>query len=192
MAIVKLEDVEFPLIIFAGLGIITFFVYCYFSATQENHHALYVILRFIFWVQIVFVTIKANEYINWDWDGALWPLWFVGGIVCIYSGGLFITLIFLSTMLCSKEVKKIQYIGLSWIFFASVGYGVAIVLCLVGLSDRVKVINGNLVNQDSEKYTMAGLIVGLGHTALVTLFSLKVKSSVVSFLFKGFESEFIT
>jgi len=67
------------------------------------------------------VALKADEFVEWSWQGALWTLWFVSGFVALYSFLLFITLLFLSTLLCSKEVKKVQVVGLLWIFLVSAG-----------------------------------------------------------------------
>jgi len=114
----RLENVHVPLTISLIPVSFSVFISCYLNIYRSNGNPQFlgILIKLLAWLQILFVCLKVDNFLDWTWQKVFCVIWTLLAAASLYCLGLVGTFVFVFFDQ-STNSRDPQVVGLAWISF---------------------------------------------------------------------------
>lgn len=173
----RLENVQVPLSVSLIPISFSVFLSSYLNIYRSNGNPQFlgILLKLLVWLQILFVCLKVDHFLDWTWQKVFCVVWILLAAASLYCLGLIGMFIFVLCFDRSTSSRDPQVIGLGWISFTFSGYVVAFFLLALGFTKELE--NGN-----DKHLILSSMLIGIGHIVILTIFTIFQRTKIRIFI----------
>jgi len=163
----RLESVQLPLTLSLIPVSLSIVLSCYFDIYRSNGSPqfLSLVLKLLLWLQVLFVCLKVDNFIDWTWQKTFCIVWVLLAAASLYCLGLVGMFIFTLCFDRSTTYQDPQVVGLFWISFTFSGHIVVLSLLTFGFAKELQ-------SGDDQPVILASLIAGVCQIVFLTIFTI--------------------
>ena len=177
LGILKLQRIRKPLSLGLIPGFIVTILNCCLSEwnSPQNSRKLSTTLRVLLWIQLAFVSLKADNFLSISWQGVFWVTWSVLAVIQFYCFGLLLIFTFFFCMEATNVARSYQLAGLLWVLVGFSGYSGTIFGLVYGFCNKMEIDN-------DKNWIHWALVGGICHIVVLALFTFYLRVKIKDFI----------
>ena len=177
LGILKLQRIRKPLSLGLIPGFIVTILNCCLSKwnSPQNSKKLTTTLRVLLWIQLAFVSLKADNFLSISWQGVFWVTWLCLAVIQFYCFGLLLIFTFFLCIEATNVARSYQLAGLLWVLVGFSGYSGTIFGLVYGFCNKMEIDN-------DKNWIHWALVGGICHIVVLALFTFCMRAKIKEFI----------